>query len=336
MILNLAVALGIGLLIGAERERRKGEGPLRSPAGIRTFTVASLAGAISFIVGGDVLLSVATAGVIILTAIAYWRAHEDDPRTVLRNEVPAAQHRDGALLIPSFAVERAQELISDLVQLMSEGELPTIPIYVDLPLATKASRVFAKHAADLDAGEDLIRGLNSRNVHFTETVEHKALDRLRKFHMRVAFGTASRTGSGGTRRLSFSSVFRLRGRRPASFKTGRLRSGSKARSSKSARASVPLPDPVRELRSVRMTGVEARLKGIVDAAKIIMPAIDEMFELTATGSHLFEPSVPPRIDRQKVAQLDWHNVLMTYKLSHRELVGGTPSHTTNARAANHS
>jgi len=37
------VALGIGLLIGAERERRKGEGPSRSPAGIRTFTVASFA-----------------------------------------------------------------------------------------------------------------------------------------------------------------------------------------------------------------------------------------------------------------------------------------------------
>ena len=79
MILNFAVALGIGLLIGAERERRKGDGPSRSPAGIRTFTVASLAGAISFIVGGQVLLSIATAGVIILTAIAYRRAHEDDP-----------------------------------------------------------------------------------------------------------------------------------------------------------------------------------------------------------------------------------------------------------------
>jgi uncharacterized membrane protein (DUF4010 family) len=78
-ILNLAVALGIGLLIGAERERRKGQGASRSPAGIRTFTVASLAGAISFIAGGEVLLAVATAGVFILTAVAYWRAHEDDP-----------------------------------------------------------------------------------------------------------------------------------------------------------------------------------------------------------------------------------------------------------------
>jgi len=79
VILNLAVALGIGLLIGAERERRKGEGPSRSSAGIRTFTVTSLAGAISFIVGGELLLATATMGVILLTAAAYWRRHEDDP-----------------------------------------------------------------------------------------------------------------------------------------------------------------------------------------------------------------------------------------------------------------
>ena len=79
VILNLAVALGIGLLMGAERERRKGEGPSRSPAGIRTFAVASLAGAISFRVGGELVLAVTTAGVVALTAVGYWRTREDDP-----------------------------------------------------------------------------------------------------------------------------------------------------------------------------------------------------------------------------------------------------------------
>jgi uncharacterized membrane protein (DUF4010 family) len=79
VILNLAVALGIGLLIGAERERRKGSGPSRSPAGIRTFAVTSLAGAISFSAGGQMLLSIVTAGVIVLVAVAYWRGHEEDP-----------------------------------------------------------------------------------------------------------------------------------------------------------------------------------------------------------------------------------------------------------------
>ena len=69
IILNLAVALGIGLLIGAERERRKGEGPSRAPAGIRTFSVTSLAGAISLMAGGELLLAVTTAGVIALTGL---------------------------------------------------------------------------------------------------------------------------------------------------------------------------------------------------------------------------------------------------------------------------
>ena len=79
MILNLAVALGIGLLVGVERERRKGQGPSRSFAGIRTFAVTSLTGAISFIVGGTLLLATATAGVAILTAAAYRLVDENDP-----------------------------------------------------------------------------------------------------------------------------------------------------------------------------------------------------------------------------------------------------------------
>jgi uncharacterized membrane protein (DUF4010 family) len=79
VLLNLVTALGIGLLIGAERERRKGGGPARSPAGIRTFTVASLAGAASIMVGGALMLAVTVAGVAALTAIAYFRSRSDDP-----------------------------------------------------------------------------------------------------------------------------------------------------------------------------------------------------------------------------------------------------------------
>jgi uncharacterized membrane protein (DUF4010 family) len=79
ILLNLAAALGIGLLIGAERERRKGAGPARSPAGIRTFAVASLTGATSTMVGGPVMLAVVVAGVAALSAIAYLRSRDDDP-----------------------------------------------------------------------------------------------------------------------------------------------------------------------------------------------------------------------------------------------------------------
>ena len=79
LVLNLAVALGIGLLIGIDRERRKGTGPGRAPAGIRTFAISSLCGAIAVIAGGEVLLAVVTVGVFALAALAYWRALERDP-----------------------------------------------------------------------------------------------------------------------------------------------------------------------------------------------------------------------------------------------------------------
>jgi uncharacterized membrane protein (DUF4010 family) len=77
--LNLAVATGIGLLIGVERERRKGTGSDRSSAGMRTFTIASLTGATSLIVGGTVLVAVAVASVAVLSAAAYWLGPRDDP-----------------------------------------------------------------------------------------------------------------------------------------------------------------------------------------------------------------------------------------------------------------
>jgi uncharacterized membrane protein (DUF4010 family) len=76
---RLASALAIGLLIGAERERRKGEGPQRSSAGIRTFGLASLMGGVSFALGGSILLAVTTAALVVFAAVAYLRTHEQDP-----------------------------------------------------------------------------------------------------------------------------------------------------------------------------------------------------------------------------------------------------------------
>lgn len=76
---RFAAALGIGLLIGAERERRKGEGPSRLPAGIRTFLIASLSGGVSVALGGVPLLAITFLGVAGLCAVGYVRTGEQDP-----------------------------------------------------------------------------------------------------------------------------------------------------------------------------------------------------------------------------------------------------------------
>src|SRR5262245_20108788 len=76
---RLAISLGIGLLIGAERERRKGGGAHRAAAGIRTFALASLAGGLSLAFGGELVLLVTALVIGALTTVAYGRSSVRDP-----------------------------------------------------------------------------------------------------------------------------------------------------------------------------------------------------------------------------------------------------------------
>ncbi len=76
---GLSVALGIGLLIGAERERRKGSGPARSAAGIRTFAVAAVIGAVAILLGGAAVLAAVALVIGALAVAAYLRTAGNDP-----------------------------------------------------------------------------------------------------------------------------------------------------------------------------------------------------------------------------------------------------------------
>lgn len=79
LVLGFLVALGVGLLIGIDRERKKGEGPTRGAAGLRTFALASLAGATGVAVGGEILLAAVALGVTAFAGLSYWHARESDP-----------------------------------------------------------------------------------------------------------------------------------------------------------------------------------------------------------------------------------------------------------------
>lgn len=75
----LAVALGCGLLIGIERERRKGSGATRAPAGVRTFSIAALAGALAQSLEQPLLVAAGALLVISLSVIHYGRTRSRDP-----------------------------------------------------------------------------------------------------------------------------------------------------------------------------------------------------------------------------------------------------------------
>lgn len=72
--LGLTVAVGGGLLIGLERERRKGRGPQREAAGIRSFALVALGGGLAQALQQPALVALGAALVALLAATAYWRS----------------------------------------------------------------------------------------------------------------------------------------------------------------------------------------------------------------------------------------------------------------------
>lgn len=75
----LAVALGIGLLLGVDRERHRGEGLRRTPAGVRTFTLVALLGAVSALTGQGVVMAVVGGFVALAALAAYVRSTPEEP-----------------------------------------------------------------------------------------------------------------------------------------------------------------------------------------------------------------------------------------------------------------
>ena len=57
----------------------------------------------------------------------------------------------GKLIIPSFAIGRAQEIVYVLNNFYNEGRLPRIPVYVDSPLAVNATEIFRMHLDELNS-----------------------------------------------------------------------------------------------------------------------------------------------------------------------------------------
>jgi metallo-beta-lactamase family protein len=93
--------------------------------------------------------------------------------------------RGGKVIIPAFAVGRTQDIIYDLHQLIEGGSLPSLPVYVDSPLALNVTKIFRQHPECYDQE---MQGLLKRDddpfgfyrLQYTRSVdESKALNRLK-------------------------------------------------------------------------------------------------------------------------------------------------------------
>ncbi len=84
---------------------------------------------------------------------------EQEALDVLARTVALVAEHDGVLLVPSFAIGRTQDIVYALDRLNDEGRIPLLPLYLDSPMATKATEVYRRHPEYYD--EDAARLLRS-------------------------------------------------------------------------------------------------------------------------------------------------------------------------------
>lgn len=99
-----------------------------------------------------------------------------DPTEELYNVVKDVLAKNAVLLIPAFAVDRAQELIFCLNALMRDGKIPAIPTYVDSPMATAVTALYEKYPEEHTISSEELKEpdknpLSFPSLKFTQTVE---------------------------------------------------------------------------------------------------------------------------------------------------------------------
>ena len=90
------------------------------------------------------------------------RLHKKDTerKTELERIIEEAVTKNGVLLMPSFAMERTQEILYELNELLTTNRIKSIPIYIDSPLAIRATEIYAKYPNyfDKEARDILSKG----------------------------------------------------------------------------------------------------------------------------------------------------------------------------------
>ena len=135
----------------------------------------------------DVLLCESTYG-------NRWHAREDAPAR-LAALITQAVGRGGSVLLPSFAVGRAQALLLVLQRLKREGHIPrTLPIFLDSPMAIEATALYGHHRAQLRVPAEEISGL-LQGVHVVASAPESV--RLARHRYPCVIISASGMATGG-------------------------------------------------------------------------------------------------------------------------------------------
>jgi metallo-beta-lactamase family protein len=125
---------------------------------------------------------VARADVLLVESTYGDRVHGGDAQADLARIVHESIARGGALLIPAFAVGRAQELLYTLRHLEDAGRIPVLPVFLDSPMAIDVTEIYRRHPEEHDLDMSLLtdtkrRPLSPHELRLVHTAqESKALN----------------------------------------------------------------------------------------------------------------------------------------------------------------
>jgi metallo-beta-lactamase family protein len=121
---------------------------------------------------------------------------EHDPEVeavrVLAETVRLVARHDGVLLVPAFAIGRTQEVVWTLDRLVDAGAIPQLPLYLDSPMATRATEIYRRHAEYFDDATRELLELGAtpldypRQVITREAAQSRAIAKAPRPYMIVA------------------------------------------------------------------------------------------------------------------------------------------------------
>ncbi|NBB14430.1 MBL fold metallo-hydrolase [Caulobacter sp. SLTY] len=263
-------------------------------------------------------------------------------RRALATELREAHAAGGPLLIPAFAVERSQELLMDILAVMDSGEAPAGDVFLDSPLAIRATDVFLERGWNRTTGLNPFEPLrHSPHLRFlNKPAESDTLDRLKGWHIIMAasgmcdagrirkhlkrllwrrectvllsgyqaVGSLGRLLAEGAERVSIQGEeVRVRARvRMFDAYSGHADATGLVAWAK-AREPVKGATFIVHGEPLAATGLSGRLAAAGFAAdRLIIPALDDSYRLTRAGAET-EQAGSRRLAPEAASRLDWHN-----------------------------
>ena len=138
------------------------------------------------------------ADVVLVESTYGDRVHAPDPVSGLARIVNETAERGGVLIVPAFAVGRTQELIWTIRELEEAKRIPVLPVYVDSPMASNVTQIYASHPEDHDVQMQILndagRALSSHDFRMVRSVPDSRELVARKGAMIVIAGSGMATG----------------------------------------------------------------------------------------------------------------------------------------------